>query len=117
MGTAVEDMNKIVEWQSKKIFTGYAGWLLGRVFTSVGSLPTSRQNFYRSDAVHQNGTGTEKRWDFLPKSYRKTLRRYLWKEAVAYQDDVSVATDKEPEHVAALRNIFDTLKKKNLELN
>lgn len=42
----------------------------------------------------------------------KTLRKYLWKIAAAYQDDESVATDEEEESVPALRKVLRRYRKK-----
>ena len=44
---------------------------------------------------------------FYQRVIEKTLRKYLWLIAAVYQDDVSVATMEEREHVEAIRKYFN----------
>ena len=44
---------------------------------------------------------------FYQREIEKTLKKYLWLIAVDYQDDVSVATMEEREHVEAIRKYFN----------
>lgn len=53
---------------------------------------------------------------FYQRIIEKTLRKYLWLIAVAYKDDVSVATNEERKHIEALMKIFELLWAKNLSM-
>lgn len=53
---------------------------------------------------------------FYQRIIEKHLRSFLWQVAVAYQDDVSIATDGERENIESLRKIFELPWKKNLRM-
>ena len=74
---------------------------LTAVKTSMGLLQFTRM-----------AMGLRNEGPFYQRVIEKTLRKYSWLLAVAYQDDVSVATMGEREHVEALRNIRTTLEEK-----
>ena len=108
-------MKKIIERLSeRKVFSsmdtrdGYWGVALRPSYRYLSAVKTSMglMQFTRM-AMGLKNTGP-----FYQRIIEKTLRKYLWQCAVAYQDDVSVATCKEREHVEALRKCSSCCGKK-----
>ena len=115
----LEDMNRIVEWlASKKIYStmdmrdGYWGVPLRKsdryltaIRTALGLVQYTRM-----------AMGLRNSGPFYQRLIEKTLREILWKLAVAYQDDVSVGTMDEREHVDALKQLFPILRAKGFRM-
>lgn len=95
----------------------YDRWLLRSGNTFFWPLSSQSQYLHGLHAIYHNSDGTKKRRTFLAEGDREKLRKYIWKIAVAYQDDVSVATNEEQEHLSALRKIYEEVKNQKMKLS